>query len=281
MKNYFTVFALLMCLPSALFAQKFSRYLAPKPGIVSYTFRNEFSKDIPGTLDYIKSLGIDNIEFSNLFGQNAHDMKVMIDRRGIRCTSYGVSWDDLMNKRSTVIENAKILGATYVRVAWVPHDKPWDLEFTRNTAGTFNEIGRELKSHGLFFCYHNHGYEFQPHGKGTLFDVLVQETNPEYVGYEIDILWAYFPGQDPARLIKKYPKRFKLMHLKDLKTGVQGDLSGKTSTDHDVTLGTGQIDLKKVLKASKKSSIEHYYIEDENVKAWDQVPQSLKYLKEM
>lgn len=281
MKNYFTVFALLMCLPAALFAQKFSRYLTPKPGIVSYTFRNEFSKDIPGTLDYIKSLGIDNIEFSNLFGQNAHDMKVMIDRRGIRCTSYGVSWDDLMTKRSTVIENAKILGANYVRVAWVPHDKPWDLEFTRKTAATFNEIGRELKSHGLLFCYHNHGYEFQPYGKGTLFDVLVQETNPEYVGYEIDILWAYFPGQDPARLIKKYPKRFKLMHLKDLKTGVQGDLSGKTSTDHDVTLGTGQIDLKKVLKASKKSSIEHYYIEDENVKAWDQVPQSLKYLKEM
>lgn len=281
MKNYFTFFALLMCLPAALFAQKFSRYLTPKPGIVSYTFRNEFSKDIPGTLDYIKSLGIDNIEFSNLFGQNAHDMKVMIDRRGIRCTSYGVSWDDLMTKRSTVIENAKILGANYVRVAWVPHDKPWDLEFTRKTAATFNEIGRELKSHGLLFCYHNHGYEFQPHGKGTLFDVLVQETNPEYVGYEIDILWAYFPGQDPARLIKKYPKRFKLMHLKDLKTGVQGDLSGKTSTDHDVTLGTGQIDLKKVLKASKKSSIEHYYIEDENVKAWDQVPQSLKYLKEM
>lgn len=281
MKKFIFALGLVLFIPAAQFAQKYSRYLAPKPGIVSYTFRNEFSKDIPGTLDYIKSLGIDNIEFSNLFGQNAYDMKVMIDRRGIRCTSYGVSWDDLMNKRSTVIENAKILGANYVRVAWVPHDKPWDLEFTHKTAAAFNEIGRDLKSHGLLFCYHNHGYEFQPHGKGTLFDVLVQETNPEYVGYEIDILWTHFPGQDPARLIKKYPKRFKLMHLKDLKTGIQGDLSGKTSTDNDVTLGTGQIDLKKVLKASKKSSIEHFYIEDENVRAWDQVPQSLKYLKEM
>jgi len=280
-KKYISAYALLLLIPSALLSQKFSRLMGPRPGIVSYTFRNEFSKDVPGTLDYIQSLGIDNIEFSNLFGQNAHDLKVMIDRRGIRCTSYGVSWDDLMNKRSQVVENAKILGAKYVRVAWMPHDKPWDLEFTRQTAAAFNEIGRDLKAQGLVFCYHNHGYEFQAHGKGTLFDVLVQETNPEYVGYEIDILWVHFPGQDPARLIKKYPRRFKLMHLKDLKTGVQGDLSGKTSTDHDVILGTGQIDLKKVLKASKKSSIEHFYIEDENVKAWDQVPQSLKYLKEM
>ncbi len=262
-------------------AQQFNRYLKPKPGIVSYTFREQFAKDVPGTLDYIKSLGIDNIEFSNLFGQNANDMKVMIDRRGIRCTSYGVSYDDLMNKRPTVIENARILGATYVRLAWVPHDKPWDLEMAKKTAQTFNEIGKDLSAYGLHFCYHNHGYEFQPYGKGTLFDVLVKETDPGLVSFEIDILWVKHPGQDPAKLIRKYPKRFKLMHVKDLKSGVVGDLTGNTPTDNDVTLGTGQIDLIKVFKSAKKSSIEHFYIEDENSQSWTQVPNSLKYLKTM
>lgn len=262
-------------------AQPFNRYLKPKPGIVSYTFREQFAKDVPGTLDYIKSLGIDNIEFSNLFGQNANDMKVMIDRRGIRCTSYGVSYDDLMNKRPMVIENARILGAKYVRLAWVPHDKPWDLDMAKKTAQTFNEIGKDLSTHGLHFCYHNHGYEFQPYGKGTLFDVLVKETDPALVSFEIDILWVKHPGQDPAKLIRKYPRRFKLMHVKDLKTGVVGDLTGNTPTDNDVTLGTGQIDLIKVFKSARKSSIEHYYIEDENSRSWTQVPNSLKYLKSM
>ncbi len=260
-------------------AQSFSKLLRPKPGIVSYTFRKTFASDMPGTLDYIKSLGLDNIEFSNLFGQNAHDIRTMMDRRGIRCTSFGVSWDDIMKKRETVIENAKILGATYVRVAWVPNEKTWDLEFTKQTAEHFNEIGKDLKAIGLSFCYHNHGYEFQPHGSGTLYDVLMSETNPDYVSYEIDILWVKHPGQDPAKLIKKYPNRFKLMHVKDLKRGVVGDLSGKTPTDNDVTLGTGQIDLKKVLRAAKKSSIEHFYIEDENDNAWNQVPLSIAYLK--
>ncbi len=260
-------------------SQSFSKMLKPNPGIVSYTFRKSFATDMPATLDYIKSLGIDNIEFSNLFGQNAHDIKVMLDRRGIRCTSFGVSWDDIMKKRSTVIENAKILGANYVRIAWVPNDKPWDLTFTKQTAAHFNEIGKALKEQGLIFCYHNHGYEFQPHADGTLYDVLMAETNPEYVSYEIDILWVKHPGQDPAKLIKKYSNRFKLMHLKDLKLGIVGDLSGKTPVENDVTLGTGQIDLKKVLKAAKKSSIEHFYIEDENDNSWTQVPQSIVYLK--
>jgi len=281
MKKAICIFLFTLTGQSLLWSQAYNRYLKPKPGIVSYTFRNQFSKDIPGTLDYIKSLGIDNIEFSNLFGQVAYDLKVMIDRRGIRCTSYGVSYDDLMNKRPMVIENAKILGAAYVRLAWVPHDKPWDLEFAKKTAGIFNEIGKDLNAHGLHFCYHNHGYEFQPYGKGTLFDVLVQETNPAYVSFEIDILWVHHPGQDPAKLIRKYPKRFKLMHIKDLKSGVVGDLTGNTPTDNDVTLGTGQIDLIKVFKASKKSAIEHYYIEDENNNSWNQVPASLKYLKSM
>jgi len=71
------------------------------------------------------------------------------------------------------------------------------------------------------------------------------------------------------------------MHIKDLKSGVVGDLTGNTPTDNDVTLGTGQIDLIKVFKASKKSAIEHYYIEDENNNSWNQVPASLKYLKSM
>jgi sugar phosphate isomerase/epimerase len=107
----------------------------------------------------------------------------------------------------------------------------------------------------------------------------VANTDPQYVNFELDIVWAFLPGYDPAELIKKYPTRFKLMHVKDVRKGVKGDASGRIDTDSNVALGTGQIDIASIIKAAKKSDIEHYYIEDESNAVGAQVPVSLSYLK--
>ena len=252
------------------------------PGMVSYTYRNEFSKDVEGTLDKIRDLGIKDMEFSNLFGKSAADLRKMLDERGMFCSSFGVSYDDVQNKTDEVAANAKTLGAKYVRVAWVPHKAPFSLEFARETAEVFNRVGKHLlDQHGLHFCYHNHGYEFVPHEDGTLFDVLMQETDPKYVSIELDILWAHFPGADPVAIIEKYGERIPLLHLKDLKQGVEGNLSGKTPVENDVALGTGQIDLPRILMAARKVGVKHYYIEDESPSIDTQVPQSIEYLKNL
>ncbi len=248
--------------------------------MVSYTYRHSFQKDVAATLDTIKRLGVTNMEFSNLFGRTAADIKKLMDERGMRCTSFGVSYNDLVNKTSEVGQNAKTLGASFVRVAWIPHEGPFTLDMAKKAIEDFNTAGKVLKeSFGLMFCYHNHGYEFAPYEKGTYFDYIVANTNPAYVNFELDILWAFHPGADPAALLKKYPQRFKLMHVKDLRKGVVGDFSGGTSVENDVALGTGQIDVAGVIKAAKKSAIEHYYIEDESSSVNVQVPQSLKFLK--
>jgi sugar phosphate isomerase/epimerase len=99
------------------------------------------------------------------------------------------------------------------------------------------------------------------------------------VNFELDILWAFFPGADPAAIIKKYDNRIKLLHLKDLKKGVKGDFSGKTAGNNDVALGTGQINVAAVMKAAKKADVVYYYIEDESDHIDGQVPASLAYLK--
>jgi sugar phosphate isomerase/epimerase len=253
-----------------------------KLGMVSYTFRNSFQKDVAATLDTIKGMGITNMEFSNLFGRTAAEIKKLLDERGMKCTSFGTSYDEALTKTQQVAENAKTLGASFVRVAWIPHDSkvPFTIETTKKAVEDFNTVGKILKEqYGLSFCYHNHGYEFSPFEKGTFFDYIMANTNPEYVSFELDILWAFHPGADPAQLIKKYGNRFKLMHVKDLKKGVKGDFSGGTDQNNDVVLGTGQIDIKATLKAAKKSSIRYYYIEDESKTASKQVPQSLVYLK--
>lgn len=252
------------------------------PGVVSYTYRNYFEKDVPSTLDMIKRAGFTDIEFSSLFGKTAAELRKMLDERGLKCSSFGVSYDDLLNKTQVVAENAKTLGAEYVRVASIPHKASITLVEMQTAIEFFNTVGKILKEQfGLTFIYHNHGFEFQPYNNGTLYDYLVTETNPKYVSFELDILWAFFPGQNPAELLKKYGKRYKTLHLKDLKKGVKGNLSGGTSKENDVVLGTGQIDIAAVLKAAKKAKIKHYYIEDESNNIREQVPQSIAYIKEL
>lgn len=252
------------------------------PGMVSYTYRVQFAADVPGTLDTIKALGVTDMEFSNLFGKTAAELRAMLDERGMVCSSFGVSYADLVEKTDEVARNAQTLGARFVRVASIPHEPPFTLELARKTVADFNRVGRQLREkYGLTFCYHNHGFEFVPHGAGTLFDVLVTETNPEDVSFELDVLWAHFPGADPAALLTTYGSRFRLMHLKDLKKGVKGDFSGATNQDNDVALGTGQIDLPAILKAAKKAGVQHYYIEDESTRIATQVPQSIAYLKNL
>ena len=272
-------FALLISSVST--AQPISQ-LNEKLGMVSYTFRTSFQKDVAATLDTIKGMGIATMEFSNLFGRTATDIRQLLDERGMKCTSFGTSYDDALTKTQQVAENAKALGASFVRVAWIPHDNkvPFTIETTKKAVEDFNTIGKILKEqYGLSFCYHNHGYEFSPYEKGTFFDYIMANTNAEYVSFELDILWAFHPGADPAQLLKKYGDRFKLMHVKDLKKGVKGDFSGGTDQNNDVVLGTGQIDIKATLKAAKKSKIQYYFIEDESKAASKQVLQSITYLK--
>ena len=166
-----------------------------------------------------------------------------------------------------------------IRLANHPVPSPRRVE---KTAAEFNAIGKLLREkHGLTFCYHNHGYEFVKSGDGTLYDVLMEKTNPQDVSYELDILWAFHPGADPAVILEKHGDRIKLMHLKDLRKGVKGDLSGKTAVENDVALGTGQIDLPAVLKAAKKAGVLHYYIEDESPNTATQVPQTIAFLKSL
>lgn len=269
---------LLLC---SLFLTAQNKQLFPQmPGMVSFTYRNSLAKNMELTLDTLKQMGIKDMEFSNLFGKKAIEIRTMLDEREMKCSSFGVNFPDLMEKTLEVGKNATTLGAKYVRVAWIPHTEDFDLADAKKTVDDFNKVGKMLKDEfGLMFCYHNHGYEFMPYENGTFMDYIIQNTNPEYVNFEIDILWTFFPGANPAKLIAKYPKRFKLMHLKDLRKGVTGDFSGKTPVVNDVALGTGQLDIPSILKAAKKAGIQHYYIEDESPSYGIQVPHTITYLK--
>jgi len=280
--KFYSCLFVAFCVVNHIYAQNKTLLFPGSPGIVSFTYRENFQKDVPGTLDIIKNNGITDIEFSNLFGKSAEEMRRLIDERGIHCSSFGVGYEDLVNKTEEVAKAAKILGAQYVRVAGIPHKGAFTLENAQKAVDDFNKYGKILKEkYGLEFIYHNHGFEFEPYQDGTLYDYIVKNTNPEYVNFELDILWAFFPGQDPAKLLHKYGRRYKTLHLKDLKKGVAGNSSGGTSGENDVVLGTGQINIPEVMHAAIKAGVQHYYIEDESSNSITQVPESIKYLNSL
>ncbi|WP_082911339.1 family 16 glycoside hydrolase [Pedobacter psychrophilus] len=262
---------------------KTGKLLKEMPAVVSFTYRHSFEKNFEATLDTIKNLGITNIEFSNLFKQKADIIRKMLDERGMECTSFGVSYDDIVKNIDAVGKNAKTLGASFVRVAWIPHDKTnLTIDITKQAVIDFNAAGKILKEkYGLIFCYHNHGFDMQTYNNQTFFDYIMTNTNPEYVSFELDILWAFHAGSDPVALMKKYGSRFKLMHVKDLRNGIVGNLTGATPVENDVAVGSGQINIPAVIKEAQNIGIKYFYIEDESKAVNLQVPVSLAFLKKL
>lgn len=254
-------------------------FIAPI-GVQAYSFRNYFPKDIPGTLDRIQAMGITEIEGGS--GRlPAEEYKKLCDARGISIPSTGASFKELDENPQAVAETAKKLGSKFVMCAWVPHAERgnFTLEDAQKAVAVFNKAGKVLRENGLTFCYHPHGYEFQPYGNGTLLDYIFENTNPKDVYFEMDVFWAQFGGGDPVALLKKYGKRWRLMHLKDMDPSTKKDLTGGTNVENNVPLGTGEIDMAGLLKEGRRIGIAHYFIEDESSRVVDQIPKSIAYLR--
>ena len=255
-------------------------------GLQLYSLRDQFKKDVPGTLAKVKEFGFTQVELAGTYGKSPEEFNELLKANGLKAVAGHFGFERFRDDPEGVAKEAKALGLEYAGTAWVPHSgpvtAPVDEKWVHETAKVFNHAGEVLSKHGIKFYYHNHGYEFVPHGDGTLFDLLVKETKPEFVSFQMDVMWVVFPGQDPVKLMEKYGNRWVLMHVKDLKKGVAtGSLSGGTDTKNDVVLGTGQTDWPALLRASKKAGLKYYFIEDESPTVLEQIPQSLKYLEQV
>jgi sugar phosphate isomerase/epimerase len=251
-------------------------------GLQLYSLRDQFAKNVPGTLDEVKSWGIKYAELAGNYGLSPEKFKAELDARGIQAVSAHFDYKRYQDDPEGVAREAKALGLKYAGCAWIPHQDPFDEKTCREASAVFNKAGEVMAKHGLKFFYHVHGFEFQPHGEGTLLDLLFKETNPKFVNYQMDIFWIVFPGQDPVKLFEKYPHRWLLAHLKDMKKGtVTGALTGHSDVTNDAALGTGLMDLPAILRAAKKAGVQYYFIEDESPWSEKQVPQSLQYLEQV
>jgi len=249
-------------------------------GLQLYSLRDQFAKDVPGTLDKVKAFGITNVELAGTYGLTPEKFKAQLSARGLKAVSAHFDYERYRKDVEGIAAEAKIFGMKYAGCAWIPHNDPFDEKTCREAIAVFNKAGEALAKHGITFFYHVHGFEFQPSAQGTLLDLLMAETNPMFVSYQMDVFWIVHPGQDPAKLLEKYSGRWQLMHIKGMKEGTPtGLLTGHTEVTNDVPVGTGKINYPPILSAAQKAGVKWYIIEDESPTSEQQIPQSLRYLE--
>jgi sugar phosphate isomerase/epimerase len=249
-------------------------------GLQPYSLRYEFAKDVPGTVRKIKEMGFKQVEVSGYYGKTAKEFQALLDQDGLKCPVMMFDYNRYLDNLDGIIKEARLFGATWLGVGWIPHTVgSFNIQDAQKACDDFNAIGKKLKEKGCTFFYHPHGYEFAPYENGTLMDYIMAHTDKNLVYYEMDTFWTIIAGVDPLELLKKYPGRYALVHLKDLRRGVPVGLSGTAADETSVALGAGVVNFPALLREAVKQNIKFYFIEDEAKEAIDQVPVSLKYLK--
>ena len=246
-------------------------------GLQFYSLRKQFDEDVPGTLDLIRSWGIQTIEGGETYGMERSDFQKLLKDRGLNVVSVGADYSELHESLDEVIEETKSYGADYIMIPWIPHDGDnFTFEDTQNAVNLFNDAGKKIADAGLKLVYHPHGYEFRPHEDGNLMDYML--NNAEHFDFEMDVYWFAHGGADPLEYLNAYPEKFKLMHLKDMQKGVKGNDSGHEDVETNVVLGTGQIDIAALVQRGRELNVEYMFIEDESSRVVNQVPKSLAFL---
>ena len=255
---------------------------AQEIGLQLYSLRNEIPKDVPGSMALISSWGIKEIEGGGSYNMTMDDYKALLKKNKLKMVSIGADFSELEKDPAAVAAKAKQFGAKYVMCAWIPHKgTDFTLADSEKAIAVFNKAGKVLAEAGITFCYHPHGYEFRPHENGTLFDLMAKKMDPKYANFEMDVFWVKHPGQDPVALLKKYPNRFPLMHLKDRRPGTEGNQFGTADDETNVVLGAGDVGIAAIMKVARQYGVKHFFIEDESMHAVHQIPQSLTFLKSL
>lgn len=223
-------------------------------GLQLYTFRKELDADALGTMKKIAALGIKQIESArsgkgNYYGFSGKEMKKVCDDLGMTLRSGHIHIDD---KWKQTLQDAAEAGQEYIINASMGTSGQ-TVDNYKKVAEDFNKVGEECRKMGLKYGYHNHSYEFESENGKVLYDVLVENTDPELVHLELDLGWVIASGKDPLDYFKRYPKRFPLWHLKDM------NLQKKSS----VEFGKGGLDVRSMLQHSKQSGMKYFFVEQE------------------
>ena len=238
-----------------------------------YTVREETARDMPGTLRRISEIGYPAVEFAGYEDLSPQELKTIIDDLGLRASGAHVPFDSWETDPESVITDMHTLDCAHAILPMVPPENRTDETVVGRLAESLNRWGELCRQEGMTFSYHNHDFEFAPLGGTTMWDVLVRETDPSLVHFELDLYWVRYGGADPEPLLRDLADRIPLVHLKDMASDDQRS---------DLPVGEGTMPWTSLLEAADAAGVEWYVAEQDNPRdALEDVRTSLQSMREL
>jgi sugar phosphate isomerase/epimerase len=243
-----------------------------KIGLQLYTVRRELERDFEGTLRRIAALGIAEVEFAGYFGHKPGQIKELLNSLKLASPSAHIDTKTLRGALAKAIDDAKTVGHKYLVLGYLPAEERESLDDYKKLVEFLNRAGEECRKSGLQFAYHNHDFEFKKLADRVPYDLILAETDARNVKMELDLYWISKADFAPSAYFEKHPKRFPLVHVKDMD-------AAKSFTE----VGRGTLDFKKIFSKAGAAGIKHYFIEQDETPAepLKSVEISLKYLKQL
>lgn len=247
-------------------------------GIQLYTLREDMPKDPKSVLKQIASFGYQQIEsyegpMGMFWGMSNKEFKKYLDELQLNIVS---SHCNVFENFESKANQAAEIGMKYLICPWLGPQKTLD-DF-KKAADKFNECGTIAKKAGIRFAYHNHDYSFKLLENQKPQDVLMKNTDPDLVDFEMDIYWVVTAGEDPILWMKEYKNRFTLCHIKDR-------IKNTNEAFASCTLGEGGIDFQAIVSAGKKYGMKYHIVEQERydgttpLKAVEENAEYMKHLR--
>jgi sugar phosphate isomerase/epimerase len=229
-------------------------------GVQLYTVRSLVQNDLPGTLKAIRKIGYRTVEtFVAEYKMSAKDLRQAILDAGLIVPSAHFGYDDFESR----FDYAKELGVEYVVCSSIPKTIANSADGYKRGADQYNAWGEKAKSMGLKFGFHNHNAEFQDFGGVTGFDVLIKNTDPALVQWQMDCYWVAQAGRDPVAMLRQYGSRIQSLHLKDRKPNVPTSVETGPAAAHFTEVGNGTLDWVTILRLAAKNHVRYMYVEQD------------------
>jgi sugar phosphate isomerase/epimerase len=224
-------------------------------GLQLYTVRDALARDFDGTLARIAAIGYRDVEFAGYAGRRPEAVSAALERHGLRAPAAHVALDMLRRQWSATVDAAHVIDHDFIVVPWLDEKDRRTIADYERLADELNRLGDAARKADLRFAYHNHDFEFTRLDGRIPYDVLLDRTDPDDVGFEMDLYWTTKAGHDPVAYFDRYPGRFPTVHVKDS--------SGAPA--HRITeVGRGTIDFKRIFARRKQAGIQHAFVEHDN-----------------
>lgn len=260
-------------------------------GVGLFTLPKSLSDDFVGTLKMMSKIGYREVEFfgpysfsateeaeawkkaapmlgfsgSGFYGHEPKEVKALLDANGLTAPSMHTGLLTLKQNMGKLAEAAHALGATYVVLPSA--QTPSDLDGYKKQADEFNQIGASAAKHGLRFAYHNHGNGLKEINGKIPLELVLEQTDPKQVYFQMDVFWTAAGGIDPATWLAKHTGRYRMLHIKDMTKAVRFSGDGGTQNQwfelfpYATDAGSGVMDLKTILTSAQQNGVEHYFVE--------------------